>query len=222
MVATTGAVIEDNLVTSSRAISGISVAVGAAVLTRKMSRAHSLHGILVFTGSRADMRDNVFEDNGLAGILIDLNPTARSPTISPRATPWMALSSAAIRAPRSSTTSSRTTAAMALPLGNCRRRPSVVAHFPESPRWHSSGRGHPATGPLTAAIGLDDEALLERARMAAGLLVVDDGLTPRPTSTAARSCSRAMPQATWWATSVMSLQDREDRARLLQGVEPSV
>ena len=76
VVATTGAVIEDNLVASSRAISGISVAVGAeAVLTRNVSRANSLHGILVFTGSRADMRDNVFEDNGLAGILIDLNAT---------------------------------------------------------------------------------------------------------------------------------------------------
>jgi len=77
VAATTGAVLQDNLVASSRAISGIGIAGGTeAVLTRNVSRANPLHGILVFTGSRADMRDNVFEDNGLTGILIDLNATA--------------------------------------------------------------------------------------------------------------------------------------------------
>ena len=77
VVATTGAVLQDNLVASSRAISGIGVAGGSeAVLIRNVSRAHPLHGIGVLAGSRADMRDNVFEDNGLSGIGIDLNSSA--------------------------------------------------------------------------------------------------------------------------------------------------
>ena len=74
---TTGAVLQENLVTSSRAISGIGVSGGAeVVLIRNVSRAHPLHGIGIFAGSRADMRDNVFEDNGLSGIVVDLNSTA--------------------------------------------------------------------------------------------------------------------------------------------------
>ena len=77
MVATTGAVLQENLVERSRAIAGIGVAWGTeAVLTRNVSRAHPIHGIQVLAGSRADMRDNVFEDNGLSGIIIDLNSSA--------------------------------------------------------------------------------------------------------------------------------------------------
>ena len=52
------------------------MAAGAeAVLIRNVSRAHPLHGIRR-AGARADMRDNVFEDNGLSGIVIDLNSSA--------------------------------------------------------------------------------------------------------------------------------------------------
>jgi len=77
VVATTGAVLQENLVERSRAIAGIGLAGGTeAVLTQNVSRAHPLHGILVQAGSRADMRDNVFEDNGLSGIVIDLNSSA--------------------------------------------------------------------------------------------------------------------------------------------------
>ena len=178
VVGTTGAVLQDNLVVSSRAISGIGVALGTeAVLTRNVSRAHPLHGILVFTDSRADMRDNVFEDNGLSGILVDLNATA---TLTNNLTQGNAMDGLTLSRNASVTLTDNV-------IRDNGRDGIAIVDTAEATIHGGTitqngrdgirvGGGTILPGRSTAAIGLDDETLLELSENdGAGLLVVDDG-----------------------------------------------
>ena len=178
VVATTGAVLQDNLVASSRAISGIGVAGGSeAVLIRNVSRANPLHGILVLSGARADMRDNVFEDNGLSGIGIDLNSSA---TLTNNLTQGNALDGIAL------SRNARATLTDNLIQDNGRDGIAIVDASEATIRGGICtqnsrdgirvGGGTVLPGRSTAAIGLDDAALLELSQNdGAGLLVVTDG-----------------------------------------------
>lgn len=178
VAATTGAVLEDNLVASSRAISGIGVAWDSeVVMTRNVSRAHPLHGILVFTGSRADMRDNVFEDNGLSGILIDLNATA---ILTNNVTQGNALDGIIVSRNASATLTDN------VMQDNGGHGIAIVDTAEATIRGGIStqnggdgirvGGGTLLPGRSTAAIGLDDAALLEVSQNGGtGLFVANDG-----------------------------------------------
>lgn len=177
-VATTGAVLEDNLVTSSRAISGIGIAGGAeVVMTRNVSRAHPLHGIQVLAGSRADMRDNVSEDNGLSGISIDLNSSA---TLTNTVTQGNALDGLTI--------SRNASATLTDTVSQDNGRDGIAIVDSSEATIHGGsitqnggdgmrvGGGTLLPGRSTVSIGLDDDVLLELSHNdGAGLFVVNDG-----------------------------------------------
>jgi parallel beta-helix repeat protein len=175
---TTGAVLEDNLVELSRAISGIGLAGGAeVVVTRNVSRAHPLHGIGVLAGSHADMRDNVFEDNGLSGILIDLNSSA---TLTNDVTQGNVLDGITLSRNASATLTNN------VMQNNGRDGIAIVDTAEATIRGGIStqnggdgirvGGGTLLPGRSTAAIGLDDGSVLDvRQNGGAGLMVINDG-----------------------------------------------
>jgi parallel beta-helix repeat protein len=178
VAATTGAVLEDNLVASSRAISGIGVALGAeAVLTRNVSRAHPLHGIGVFAGSRVDMRDNVFEDNGLSGIVIDLNVRA---TLTNNLTQGNALDGLTLSRNVSATLTNNVIqdngrdGIAIVDTSQATISGGTISQNSRDGVRVGSGASQP--GRSTAAIGLDGAVLLELSlNGGTGLLVVNDG-----------------------------------------------
>jgi parallel beta-helix repeat protein len=178
VVATTGAVLQDNLVELSRAIAGVGVSGGTeAVVTQNVSRAHPLHGIIVFGGARADMRDNVSEDNGLSGIVIDLNASA---TLTNNLTQGNALDGLAL------SRNARATLTDNVIQDNGRDGIAIVDTAEATIHGGTItqngrdgirvGGGLSQPGRSTAAIGLDDAVLLELSQNGgAGLLVVNDG-----------------------------------------------
>jgi hypothetical protein len=179
MVATTGAVLQENLVERSRAIHGMSMAWGTeAVLTRNVSRAHALHGIGVFAGSRVDMRDNVFEDNGLSGIFIDLNARA---TLTNNLTQGNTLDGLTLSSNARATLTDnviRDNGRDGIAVGDTSEATiSGGISIQNSRDGIRVGGGTVLPGRSTAAIGLDDMTLLELSQNGgAGLLVVTDGL----------------------------------------------
>ena len=178
VVATTGAVLQDNLVAFSRAIAGMGVAGGAdAVLTRNVSRAHPLHGIQVLAGSRADMRDNVIEDNGLSGIVVDLNASA---TLTNNLTQGNALDGLTLSRNASATLTDNViqdNGRDGIAIGDTSEATIRGGTITQNSRdGMRVGGGTVRPGRSTAAIGLDDTGLLELSQNGgAGLLVVTDG-----------------------------------------------
>jgi parallel beta-helix repeat protein len=178
VVATTGAVIEDNLVASCRGLAGMGVSGGSeAVLTRNVSRANPLNGISINSDARADMRDNVFDDNGLNGIAIDLNTTV---TLTNNLIQGNALDGVTVSRNSSVTLTNN------VMQNNGRDGIAIVDTAETTIRGGISaqnggdgirvGGGVTLPGRSTAAIGLDDAALLEvRQNGGAGLMVINDG-----------------------------------------------
>jgi parallel beta-helix repeat protein len=178
VAASTGVVLQDNLVASSRAIAGIGVAGGSeVVMTRNVSRANPLHGISVLAGAHADMQDNVFVDNGLSGIVIDLHASA---TLTNNLTQGNALDGMIVSRNSSVTLTNNViqdngsdgiaivdTSAATIKGGVSSRNGGDGIRV---------GGGVTLPGRSTAAIGLDDAALLEVSQNGGtGLFVVNDG-----------------------------------------------
>jgi parallel beta-helix repeat protein len=123
------------------------------------------------------MRDNVFEDNGLSGILVDLNSSA---TLTNNLTQGNALDGLTLSRNASATLTDNV-------IQDNGRDGIAIVDTSEATIHGGTitqngrdgirvGSGGILPGRSTAAIGLDDEALLELSQNGgAGLLVVDDG-----------------------------------------------
>jgi hypothetical protein len=123
------------------------------------------------------MRDNVFEDNGLSGILVDLNSSA---TLTNNLTQGNALDGLTLGRNASAALTDSVIQANGrdgIAIGDTSEATIQGGTITQNRRdGIRVGGGTILPGRSTAAIGLDDEALLELSQNGgAGLLVVNDG-----------------------------------------------